>query len=571
MKSFFVNLKNWFINHAPSKRRLIQIYAALLYNANIKGFVQGRIFTGGTKNLCVPGLNCYSCPGAVAACPLGALQNAMSASDKTAPYYIIGILALFCIILGRTICGFLCPVGLGQELLYKIKTPKLKKNRVTRVLSYLKYIILVVMVVILPILLHSPTFCKYICPAGTFGGGLGLLIHPENGDFFDALASLFTWKFALMVAIIVLCIFCFRAFCRFLCPLGALYGLFNRIALIGVTLDESKCTDCGLCLNHCKMDINRVGDHECIECGECIAVCPTHAISWKGSKIFLHPNMIEAAEKAEVAATEDTNAPSLVSVLNGGTANENSPVEQTLTLNMESDVLVEEAEPAEQQESEKSKKQKKVKTKKTPLTAAQVIKRNKILEIVAWSLAGVILIGALVYYNFIFDGKKSSLSEGDICSDFTLQAYNGKETYSLADSKGKVVVINFWATWCPGCIEELPDFNVLQENYAEDVTVVAVHGTEVTEDVQAFINDSNWDKYSLTFIQDDVNTELKYYEAGVKQESETTGQLYSMLGGKGAWPMTVILDREGKISVVWQNTASYETLEKMVLPLINAE
>ena len=113
-KSFFIKIKDWFVRHKPSKRRLIQVYAALLYNANIKGFVNGRIYTGNTKYACVPGFNCYSCPGAVGACPLGSLQNALAASGTTAPYYVLGILALFGILLGRTICGFLCPVGLGQ-------------------------------------------------------------------------------------------------------------------------------------------------------------------------------------------------------------------------------------------------------------------------------------------------------------------------------------------------------------------------------------------------------------------------------------------------------------------------
>ena len=67
-----------------STRRLTQLYAALLYNAHLKGFIQGQIYTGNAKALCVPGLNCYSCPGAVGACPQGALQNALAASGHRA-------------------------------------------------------------------------------------------------------------------------------------------------------------------------------------------------------------------------------------------------------------------------------------------------------------------------------------------------------------------------------------------------------------------------------------------------------------------------------------------------------
>ena len=291
MKKFFVKIISWLKAHKPTKRRIIQFYAALLYNANLKGFASGRIYTGITKNLCVPGLNCYSCPGAVGACPLGALQNALQNSNTRTPFYILGILILFGLMLGRTICGFLCPVGLGQELLYKIRTPKIRKSKVTRVLSYLKYVILVI-IILIPIT-YQPIFCKYICPAGTLEGGIGLLSNSNNSDFFGMLNYLFTWKFVLLVAIIVLSIFVFRMFCRFICPLGAIYSLFCKVALLGIKLDKDKCTDCGLCIDTCKMDIKKVGDHECIHCGACIPICPTKAISWKGEKIFLHKNDTE--------------------------------------------------------------------------------------------------------------------------------------------------------------------------------------------------------------------------------------------------------------------------------------
>ncbi|MBQ8229675.1 MAG: 4Fe-4S binding protein [Clostridia bacterium] len=300
MKKFFGKIKAWFVRHKPTKRRLIQVYAALLYNANIKGFFNGQIYKGNTKKLCVPGLNCYSCPGAVGACPLGSLQNALSASGTRTPAYIFGIIILFGLLLGRTICGFLCPIGLGQELLYKIKTPKLKKSKVTRVLSYLKYVLLVALVVIVPLVFAVPGFCEYICPAGTFEGGVGLLSNSENEGLLAILGPLFTWKFMLLVLIVVASIFIFRAFCRFLCPLGALYGFFCRIAMLGVKIDKNKCTDCGLCIGVCKMDTKRVGDHECIQCGACISVCPAKAISWKGSNLFVRNNDTDAPVSQEI-------------------------------------------------------------------------------------------------------------------------------------------------------------------------------------------------------------------------------------------------------------------------------
>ncbi len=294
MKKFFTKLKAWWSAHKPTKRRWIQLYSALLFNANIKGFITGQIYRGPTKNICIPSLNCYSCPGAVGACPLGSLQNALSESKTRTPAYVFGTIILFGLLLGRTICGFLCPVGLFQELIYKIKTPKLKKSKITKAFSYLKYALLVFLVVVLPIAFSVPGFCEFICPAGTLEGGVGLLSNPANADTLGMLGPLFTWKFTLLVVIVVASIFIYRAFCRFLCPLGAIYGFFCRIAMLGIKLDKDKCTDCGLCIGVCKMDIKRVGDHECIHCGECIEVCPTKAISWKGEKLFVRGNDTQA-------------------------------------------------------------------------------------------------------------------------------------------------------------------------------------------------------------------------------------------------------------------------------------
>ena len=170
--------KNFGQARRPSTRRLVQLYSALLYNAHLKGFISGQIYQGQAKYACVPGLNCYSCPGAVGACPLGAVQNALASAGHRAGWYVLGILLLYGVILGRTVCGWLCPLGLAQELLHKIPTPKIRKSRGTQIVSWLKYIILAVFVVGLPLWyglrddLPLPAFCKYICPAGT-----GTVVH----------------------------------------------------------------------------------------------------------------------------------------------------------------------------------------------------------------------------------------------------------------------------------------------------------------------------------------------------------------------------------------------------------
>lgn len=260
------------------KRRLIQVICAILYNCNFVGFVKGDIYKGDLKGLCVPGLNCYSCPGAIASCPLGSLQTALISSKYKFPYYILGILLLFGVMLGRIVCGFLCPFGLFQELLYKIPTPKLKKNLWTRRLSYLKYIILVVFVVGIPLLLATPGFCKYICPAGTLEGGV--ILTAMDKRLRGLIGGLFSWKIVVLIIILISSVFVFRIFCRFICPLGAFYGLFHKAAMLKMEVKQDKCNHCNACVALCKMDIKTVGDAECIQCGECVERCSRHAISF---------------------------------------------------------------------------------------------------------------------------------------------------------------------------------------------------------------------------------------------------------------------------------------------------
>ena len=107
---------------AEGRRRIIQVLAAVLYNANIGGFLEGTIYRGNSKKFCVPGLNCYSCPGAIASCPLGALQASLNNFPTAVPLYLLGILLLFGALLGRAVCAFLCPLGSSRSCC--IKSPR---------------------------------------------------------------------------------------------------------------------------------------------------------------------------------------------------------------------------------------------------------------------------------------------------------------------------------------------------------------------------------------------------------------------------------------------------------------
>lgn len=267
-------------------RTVFQFCYTAVTNGYIYGFVNGKIFRGGFKQFCVPGLNCYSCPGALGSCPIGSLQAVLSDRKFKFAFYVAGILMFFGAVFGRFVCGWLCPFGLLQDLLYKIPFPKkMKKLPGDKVLKYLKYVIFAVFVVLLPLTVldiigqGSPWFCKYICPSGTLFGAVPLAAADEG--IRGALGGFFGWKMLVLVFLVLLSVVVYRPFCRYLCPLGAVYSVFNPIAFYRYRVDRDKCTKCGKCQRECKMDIKvyeKPNDPECIRCGDCIKVCPHGAI-----------------------------------------------------------------------------------------------------------------------------------------------------------------------------------------------------------------------------------------------------------------------------------------------------
>ena len=268
-------------------RGWIQAGATLLTNIHLPNFLKGGLYQGKGKAVCVPGLNCYSCPAASGACPIGSFQAVVGSSKFRFSYYITGFLILLGVLLGRVICGFLCPFGWFQELLHKIPTKKLSTKKL-KPLTYLKYVVLLVMVVLLPVLVTNqlgmgdPFFCKYLCPQGVLEGAIPLSL--ANTGIRAALGSLFTWKFIVLLTVIVLSIVFYRPFCKWLCPLGAFYALLNKVSLFQMQVDQSKCVSCGKCAKVCKMDVDvtKSPNHtECIRCGMCIRACPTDAVSFR--------------------------------------------------------------------------------------------------------------------------------------------------------------------------------------------------------------------------------------------------------------------------------------------------
>ncbi len=267
------------------KRHAIQALGMLAINGNLIGFLKGQIYKGPMKKICMPVLNCYSCPGALFGCPIGSIQATIGSSKFNFAFYVVGLLSLFAIAAGRLFCGYICPFGLFQDLLDKIPLKKIKvPQKVNKVLRYLKYFILAFFVFVLPFALQDkygmsdPYFCKYICPSGILFGAIPLIAM--NKALTASLGALFGLKFTVLAIITMLSMIFYRPFCRYLCPLGAFLGMFNPISLYRLKIN-GKCIKCRKCERTCKLDIptyKTPNSPECIRCGECIKACPVKAI-----------------------------------------------------------------------------------------------------------------------------------------------------------------------------------------------------------------------------------------------------------------------------------------------------
>ncbi len=274
------------------KRRLFQIFSTLGFNIYLPAFFKGEIFQGNTKGACVPILNCYSCPSAIGACPIGSIQNSLASLKfnlSIASYqfglYIIGVLGVVGSLVGRMPCGWLCPFGLLQEALYKIPS---RKFHIPRFLSYGRYVVLVLFVFLLPLLVldqygfGQTWFCKLICPAGTLEAGIPLVILNEG--IRNQVGLLFSWKVFVLILFLVWMVFSQRPFCRTTCPLGAIFGLFNKVSLFRMAVDDDKCTECNTCYENCPVELKiykSSNSPDCVRCLKCVKSCEYGAIEYE--------------------------------------------------------------------------------------------------------------------------------------------------------------------------------------------------------------------------------------------------------------------------------------------------
>lgn len=125
------------------------------------------------------------------------------------------------------------------------------------------------------------------------------------------------------------------------------------------------------------------------------------------------------------------------------------------------------------------------------------------------------------------------IAEGAVAPDFTFTTVEG-ETVQLSDYKGSVVLLNFWATWCGYCIDEMPAMQQLTENYADDVVILAVNRGDSASEAKTFAQDSS---YNFVWGLD---------EDGAIQD------LYPSNG----IPYSIVIDKEGVIGSIFEGSAA---------------
>ncbi len=255
------------------KRRFFQIGSLLISNSYIGSVFYNKIYQGWFKGICIPFMNCYGCPLAMVSCPIGTLQHFVII--KAIPFLLIGFLGMIGLVVGRMTCGWLCPFGFAQEMLYKIRTPKLHPGRV---FNYTKYLSLIVLTILVAFFVGEPWFCK-LCPAGTLEAGIPLVLWNPSGDIFvqggpivSRVGLLFHVKLLILSTLTLAAIFIHQPFCRYACPLGAIYSLFNKVSFFRMRLYAHKCGFFHEYQDICPMEVNaqqNPNDKDCIRCLEC--------------------------------------------------------------------------------------------------------------------------------------------------------------------------------------------------------------------------------------------------------------------------------------------------------------
>jgi polyferredoxin len=218
-------------------------------------------------NMCGPVFHCYACPLATFACPIGVI--AQFTAIHIFPFVTIGFLIVVGALFGSLVCGWVCPFGLLQDIAAKVPTPKFSLPEWT---GHLRYVVLVGTVIAIPYFFGEghPLFICRVCPAGALEKAVPDMVQQA------ITGKTIAWPNALKLTILILFLvaifFVKRPWCRILCPLGAIFSLFNRISAFFIRFNLDNCTNCLQCHKFCKYNIEpekSPNDLRCIRCLEC--------------------------------------------------------------------------------------------------------------------------------------------------------------------------------------------------------------------------------------------------------------------------------------------------------------
>ncbi|HET90849.1 MAG TPA: 4Fe-4S binding protein [Chloroflexi bacterium] len=248
------------------RRSLMQLASTLALNSYAT--------QGTTRGIPCPALNCYACPAAAFACPIGAIQHLIG--RRQVPLYVLGVIGLVGALVGRASCGWFCPFGWFQELMYKLPTPKL---RLTNRFNWTRYVVLATLVIAVPLVTREPWFCK-LCPTGSLQAGIPVVaLDPLIRD---AIGACYWIKMGILGIFLAWMSVTRRPFCRWVCPLGALWSPLNPVSSWRLQVDQESCIRCHRCQQVCPVDIAVYQDPNagaCIRCLKCMGVCPVNCIS----------------------------------------------------------------------------------------------------------------------------------------------------------------------------------------------------------------------------------------------------------------------------------------------------
>ena len=222
--------------------------------------------------MCSPVFHCYACPLATFACPIGVI--AQFSALHIFPFIAIGLLVAVGAVFGSLICGWVCPFGFLQDLVAKVPTPKFDLPKVT---GHFRYVILIGTVLAVPYFFGEghPLFVCRICPAGALEAAVPSMVSQAVAG------EQVVWPNAaklIILGLFLLAIFFMRRpWCRLLCPLGAIFSLFNRVSAFFLRFDANECTHCERCHQLCEYGIQpekTPNDLSCVRCLECTKCSP---------------------------------------------------------------------------------------------------------------------------------------------------------------------------------------------------------------------------------------------------------------------------------------------------------